>query len=222
MIERLGIRWVELLSEEIEQESFKNIGKGLKASREKGMVIYPDAEDVFKAFKYTQPNEVKVVIVGQDPYYNGCADGLAFSSKLAITPKSLKKIIEEVHDQYQHSFNSTLGNDLTHWAAQGVFLLNRVLTVRQGQPKSHYGKGWETFTNAAIKKLSQFNTNLVFLLWGKEAQEVEDLINKDKHLVIKAEHPSYAARNDRRWDSNHCFITANKYLIRHGKESIEW
>lgn len=224
LIERFGtIEWIALLNKALESPSFKKLGKGLKEARLKGATIYPESDEVFRAFALTRPKDVKVILLGQDPYYNGHADGLAFSSKKDFLPASLKQMIYAVQEDYPTSFNSTLGGSLDHWAKQGILLLNKVLSVRKGKPKSHYGKGWEEFTKEVIERLSETNDHIVFMLFGREAQDMKMYINNiDNHLIINREHPSYAARSDRKWKHEKCFFECNKFLIQANQEPIEW
>lgn len=183
--------------------------------------VLPARENVFKAFKYTDFNDVNCVILGQDPYPTpGHACGLAFSVNKEIPlPRSLSNIYEELVSDLGISYPEH-GN-LTSWAQQGVFLLNTVLTVEARKPNSHRNMGWETFTNEAIKKLSDNRENLVFLLWGKAAQSKKFLIDTEKHLVLETSHPSPHSVNLGFSGCKH-FSQVNSYLQSIGKQPIDW
>lgn len=154
------------------------------------------------------------------PYHDENADGLAFSTKLDKYPPSLEKIIDAVHAEYPSSFNESITGDLQAWADQGVFLLNKVLTVEK-TARSHYNKGWEQFTSEVIKAISAKRTNVVYMLWGNEAQEYEKYISPG-NLIIKTEHPAAACYGKRNWENKKCFYNCNKYLIENKIEPIEW
>lgn len=183
--------------------------------------IYPEMNDIFNAFKYTPISNTKVVVIGQDPYHNaGQGMGLSFSVNDGIKiPPSLKNIFKELELE---GFNpdTTTGN-LLRWSKQGVFLLNSCLTVREHQPNSHAGKGWEIFTDNAIRLLSTDNSPKVFLLWGAYAQKKEDLINNSVHLVLKAHHPSPLSASKGFFGCNH-FKKANEFLEKSNIKPIDW
>lgn len=178
--------WNTVLSEEIEKPYFREICDFIDSERENGVEIYPEDENVLRAFELTRFEDVQVVILAQDPYFNpGQADGLAFSvpdgQKI---PPSLMNIFKELGEDSPES------GDLSLWAEDGVLLLNTVLTVERGKPNSHKKLGWQKFTDKIIKSLSDEREGLVFLLWGAEAQKKEKLIDTDRHHVLKTSHPS--------------------------------
>jgi len=186
-----------------------------------GTRIYPEVHNILRAFDETKFNDVKVVILGQDPYPTaGHADGLAFSVNphLEQLPKSLQNIFKELEDDV--GITKTSGNLLT-WARQGVLLLNTVFTVEEGKPKSHEGLGWEALSDEAIHKLSQNRENLVFVLWGKKAQQKEHMIDTSKHLIIKSAHPSPLSAR-RGFFGSKPFSQTNDYLVKHGIEPVDW
>jgi uracil-DNA glycosylase len=177
--------------------------------------------NIFAAFNLTHFDEVKVVLLGQDPYHGPKqAHGLSFSVLEGITPPpSLKNIFKELHDDL--GYDIPKNGNLTKWAKQGVFLLNAILTVRANKPASHQKKGWEEFTDAVIKVLSDKREGLVFILWGKFAQSKEDLIDTKKHYVLKAAHPSPFSA-DKGFFGSKPFSKTNKILVKLGKEPIDW
>ena len=214
--------WSEALGEEKQQPYFRQILDTVKAERESGQVIYPPAHDVFNAFKATEFNQVKVVVLGQDPYHNeGQAHGLSFSVQAGVAPPpSLVNIYKELADDIA-GFQIPAHGCLQHWAEQGVLLLNTVLTVRAGQAHSHAALGWETFTDRVIAMLNQEREGLVFLLWGSHAQKKGAFIDRSRHLVLTAVHPSplSAARG---FFGSKPFSQTNHYLQQHGLSPIDW
>lgn len=215
--------WGELLGEELKKEYVKKLKEFLEEEEQRGETIYPPEGEVFQALKLTPPAQVKVVIVGQDPYHGpGQAHGLAFSVKKGVRPPpSLKNIFKELVDDV-HIPPPTQG-ELTDWAKQGVLLLNATLTVRKGEPKSHYGKGWEILTDTIVEKICEQKNPVVFILWGKSAEEKCDRIlskrNHD-HLVLKAAHPSpYSAHH---FLGCRHFSKTNAYLEKWGRGGIDW
>lgn len=212
--------WENALKEEFSKEYYKNLFMFIRQEYSKGPV-YPPADEIFTAFHLTPLDKVKVVIIGQDPYHNtGQAHGLCFSVKPDVEiPPSLVNIYKELHDD--------LGCDipnhgcLTSWAEQGVLLLNTVLTVQAHKPMSHRGVGWEEFTDAAIRKLNQQNTPIVFILWGKPAQQKEKMLDNPNHLILKAPHPSPLSVY-RGFFGSRPFSQANEFLEKHGVEPIDW
>lgn len=217
---RLEKSWYEQLKEEIAKPYVQDLKKFLDEEKRRGAVIYPAEEDVFHAFSKTPFHQVKGVILGQDPYHGaGQAHGLSFSVRRGVaSPPSLKNIFREIKDD--------LGIDppnhgcLEAWAEQGILLLNATLTVRAGEPKSHYGHGWETFTDAVIRCLNERLDPVVFLLWGKSAQEKAALVDSSRHLVLKAAHPSpYSASLF--FGCRH-FSKMNAALVQWGKTPIHW
>lgn len=183
--------------------------------------IYPEAEDIFNAFHFTPLNDVKVVILGQDPYHNeGQAHGLCFSVKKGVEiPPSLVNIYKELHDD----LGCYIPNNgyLEKWARQGVFLLNTVLTVRAHHANSHRGAGWEEFTDSAIRILNEQDRPIVFMLWGKPAQEKKKMLSNPAHLVLEAPHPSPLSAYRGFFGCRH-FSKCNNFLEEHGIEPIDW
>ncbi|MBX7109779.1 MAG: uracil-DNA glycosylase [Chitinophagales bacterium] len=212
--------WKQLLHDEFEQPYFDNLRQFLKQEKAAGQVIYPPGPQIFNAFNLTPFPRVKAVIIGQDPYHGpGQAHGLCFSVADGIPPPpSLINIFKELKNDLAIPV-STSGN-LTKWAEQGVLLLNALLTVRANQPASHHGKGWEIFTDAVIRTISEKSAGVVFLLWGKFAQEKQALIDSSKHHILKAAHPSpFSATNF--YGCRH-FSKTNSLLISGGKTPIDW
>lgn len=183
---------------------------------------FPTGAQLFSAFDHCTFDDVKVVIIGQDPYHGqGQANGLSFSVNDGIAfPPSLQNIFKEIQQDLGKPFPSS-GN-LERWANQGVLLLNAVLTVRQGEPGSHQNKGWETFTDAVIQKISDEKDKVVFLLWGGFAKKKGLKIDRSKHLVLESGHPSPMSANQGLWFGNKHFSTANVYLKSQSKKEIDW
>lgn len=211
--------WKKVLSEEFQKEYFVNLKKILLAEK-KQYEIYPPGGRIFAAYNFTPFDKVKVVILGQDPYHNpGEANGLCFSVNDGVKiPPSLQNIFKELHEDIGCPIPRS-GN-LEKWALQGVFLLNTSLTVRKNQPGSHRNIGWEKFTDATIKAISDKKENVVFLLWGRWAMGKMDLIDKNKHLILTASHPSPLARTG--FLGCRHFSKTNAYLKSKGIEPIDW
>lgn len=217
---KIAKNWFEILKPEFETQNYKNLEKFL-GEEYKNYTIYPVAEDIFNALNLVPFKNVKVVIIGQDPYHEpGQAMGLCFSvPKTTDIPPSLQNIYKEI--------NSDIGTpipthgDLTSWAKQGVLLLNSVLTVRRGQANSHKNKGWEQITAKIIEKLNERDEPLVFMLWGRNAKEIGQNINSQKHLVLIAAHPSPLSAYNGFFGCKH-FSKANKFLTQHNMEPIDW
>ncbi|HET8705552.1 MAG TPA: uracil-DNA glycosylase, partial [Pseudomonadales bacterium] len=186
-----------------------------------GAVIYPRGDEYFNALDSTPFNKVKVVILGQDPYHGpGQAHGLCFSVRKGVPfPPSLRNIFEEIKRDL--GIAPPRHGCLEHWAAQGVLLLNAVLTVEEGQAAAHAGKGWEHFTDRVVRELSEHRSNLVFLLWGGYAQKKGAVIDRDKHLVLETVHPSPLSAHRGFFGSGH-FSKTNQYLVEHGQLPIDW
>jgi len=184
--------------------------------------VYPDITQVFRAFELTPFEQTKVVIIGQDPYYNeGQANGLAFSVPPGEElPPSLLNIYKEIEDDLGIKMDRDNG-DLEPWAKQGVLLLNTCLTVSAGKPASHQGKGWERFTDSAIKELAQSDQKIIFLLWGNFAKKKAELIDENRHIILKAAHPSPLSAHNGFFKCGH-FGKVNKYLKQMGKHGINW
>ncbi|MDO9680248.1 MAG: uracil-DNA glycosylase [Bacteroidales bacterium] len=212
--------WKELLREEFDKEYFLRLTETIKVEKSSGMVIYPRGSHIFNAFNLTPFNQVKVIIIGQDPYHGpGQAHGLSFSVPDGVTPPpSLQNIFKEIKSDL--GVNAPFSGNLERWASQGVFLLNAVLTVRAGQAASHAKIGWTEFTDAVISMLSKHKSDLVFLLWGNYARGKKELIDSTKHLILEAAHPSPLARGAF-FGCKH-FSKTNDFLKLHGKVPIEW
>jgi uracil-DNA glycosylase len=201
-----------------------------ESERNAGKKIYPKKEDIFKAFKLTPFEKVKVVILGQDPYHGaGQAEGLCFSVPNGVNPPpSLKNIFKELESDLQNKenilengFRKTESGHLGKWAQRGVFLLNTVLTVKDGRPGSHAKRGWEEFTDFVIQKISQEKEHVVFLLWGNYAKSKISLIDKHKHTILTAAHPSPLSAYNGFFGCKH-FSKTNEALKKHGQEKINW
>lgn len=214
--------WRDILGEQKVQPYFQHILQTVRAERESGQTIYPLAKDVFNAFRQTEWAQVKVVILGQDPYHNeGQAHGLAFSVQRGCPlPPSLVNIYKALAYDFPDYRQPTHGC-LDAWAEQGVLLLNTVLTVRAHQAHSHAGLGWERFTDFVIQQLSQQREHLVFLLWGSHAQKKAAFIDETRHLVLRAPHPSPLSAYRGFFECRH-FSQANAYLHAHGMMPIDW
>lgn len=213
--------WKEVLEDEFKKPYFKQITEHIKTEKEQGKTIYPPGPLIFNAFEQTPFNNVKVVLLGQDPYHGPRqAMGLSFSVPDGVhPPPSLVNIFKELHDDTGVPIPKH-GN-LTKWAQQGVMLLNASLTVRAGEANSHSKIGWHQFTNTVIQKISDEKENVVFLLWGKFAQEKTELINTKKHHPLKAAHPSPFAADKGFFGCQH-FSKTNTYLSKHGIDPIDW
>ena len=213
--------WKAVLSEEFEKPYFEELISFVK-SEYKSNVCYPKGSQIFAAFDHCHFNDVKVVIIGQDPYHGpNQANGLCFSVNDGIPfPPSLQNIFKEIGTELQQPLPPT-GN-LERWADQGVLLLNATLTVRQGEAGSHQKKGWETFTDAVIQKISEQSEKVVFLLWGGFAQKKGQMIDGSKHLILNSGHPSPLSANRGFWFGNNHFLKTNEYLKSLGKKEIEW
>lgn len=217
---KINSQWKAELTSEFQQPYFKELIAFVKAEYNQ-TTVYPAGKDIFRAFDVCPFDQVKVVILGQDPYHGpGQANGLCFSVTSGLRfPPSLLNIFKEIQTDLGKKIPTS--GDLTHWADQGVLLLNATLTVRAGNPGSHQEKGWETFTDAVIARLSTQKSNLVFLLWGAYAQKKGAIIDRQKHLVLMAAHPSpfSAARG---FFGCHHFSQTNAYLNSKGIREINW
>lgn len=213
--------WKKVLKQEFTKPYFQQIVTHLKTERMAGKVIYPPGSLIFHAFDKTPFDKVKVVILGQDPYHGpGQAMGLSFSVPDGVaTPPSLQNIYKEL--------NKDLGvpippsGNLEKWTEHGVLLLNAVLTVRANEPASHAKIGWMDFTDAVIRTISDDKSNVVFMLWGRFAQEKQALIDETKHLVLKAAHPSPFSADKGFFGCRH-FSRANEYLVKNGIDPVDW
>jgi uracil-DNA glycosylase len=211
--------WKPFLESEFNKPYFQELSRFL-ANAYSTKTIFPKKTQVFRAFT-TDLNQVKVVILGQDPYHTpGAAHGLAFSvPDTAPIPPSLQNIYKEIDNEYGEHHNQT-GN-LKSWQSQGVLLLNNVLTVEAHQAGSHRGKGWEIFTEATIKYLNETRPHLVFMLWGRDARSKAPLLDKDKHLVLESPHPSPLSAYHGFFGNNH-FRLCNDFLKSHNEPEIIW
>ena len=212
--------WKEVLSNEFKSPYFTKLKEFLLKEKSENK-IFPSEKFIFEAFNKTPFDKVKVIIIGQDPYHGfGQADGLCFSVNAGIKiPPSLKNIFKELNSNL--SIRTPKTGKLESWAKQGVLLLNATLTVRENQAGSHQKKGWETFTDAAVRELSDRKNGLVFLLWGKYAQSKESLIDKDKHNLLEAAHPSPLSAYKGFFGCQH-FSKTNEILSKQGLQQINW
>ena len=212
--------WLEPLSDEFKKPYYKELYNKVRDEYTNN-IIFPASDDIFNAYSFTPLKDVKVVILGQDPYHEpGQAHGLSFSVKPNIEiPPSLVNIYKELHDDL--GCNIPNNGYLEKWARQGVMLLNNVLTVRCHQAHSHQGFGWEKFTDATIKILNEQDRPIVFMLWGKPAQTKCDSLNNPKHLILKSPHPSPLSAYRGFFGCKH-FSQANAFLVKNGLEPIDW
>lgn len=212
--------WKRQLQSEFDKSYFEQL-TGFVRNEYKTKQIFPPAKLIFNAFDHTPFDKVKVVILGQDPYHNdGQAHGLSFSVNDGVKfPPSLLNIFKEIKDDLGKDIPES-GN-LTRWADQGVMLLNATLTVQSHLAGSHQNKGWETFTDATIKKIAEERENIVFMLWGAYAQKKGVFIDPDKHLILRSVHPSPLSAHGGFFGCKH-FSKANEYLVSRGIEPIEW
>jgi uracil-DNA glycosylase len=213
--------WKAALKQEFSKPYFQQIADHLKIEKSQGKKIYPPGQKIFNAFNCTPLEKVKVVIIGQDPYHgHGQAHGLCFSVQdPTLPPPSLVNIFKELYEDVGVRIPSH-GN-LTKWAQQGVFLLNASLSVRASEPMSHSKIGWATFTDHVIKLISDKKEHVVFLLWGKFAQEKKILIDEKKHLILTAAHPSPLSANNGFFGCRH-FSKTNEWLMKQGIDPIDW
>ena len=213
--------WLAVIGDELEKPYMQQLRAFLMQEKAAGKVIFPPCPLIFNAFNHTPFDKVRVVIIGQDPYHGeGLAHGLSFSVPKGIAPPpSLINIFKEIESGLGIRMNKN--GDLTPWAGQGVLLLNATLTVEQSKAGAHQGKGWEAFTDAAIAALNVHRDGLVFVLWGNYAQKKGDVIDAQRHLVLKSPHPSPLSAY-RGFFGNHQFSTINQYLIRQGQTPIDW
>ena len=218
---QLDPSWLAVIGDELEKPYMQALRAFLKQEKAAGKVIYPPSPLIFNAFNHTPFDKVRVVIIGQDPYHGDSqAHGLSFSVPKGIAPPpSLLNIFKEI----SADLNIKMGRngDLTPWAEQGVLLLNASLTVEQAKAGAHQGKGWEAFTDAAITALNAQREGLVFVLWGSYAQKKGDVIDSQRHLVLKSVHPSPLSAH-RGFFGNHQFSSINQHLIQQGQTPIDW
>ena len=223
---QLHASWQAVIGDEFNKPYMQTLRAFLQQEKASGNIIYPPSPLIFNAFNHTPFDKVRVVIIGQDPYHGqdskgqAQAHGLSFSVPQGVAlPPSLQNIYKEIADDLNIKMSKT--GDLTPWANQGVLLLNATLTVEQAKAGSHQGKGWETFTDAAITALNTQRENLVFVLWGSYAQKKGAFIDEKKHLVLKSVHPSPLSAH-RGFFGNRQFSTINQYLIQQGQTPINW
>ena len=219
---QLEAGWKAALAEALTSDSMARLREFLIEQKNQQLTIYPPNNLIFNAFNTTPLDQVKVVILGQDPYHGPRqANGLAFSVQKSIPiPPSLRNIIHELATDT--GVRSAGHGDLTSWAEQGVLLLNSVMTVTEGQPTSHQGRGWEDFTDQVIDVVNEQTQNTVFILWGSYAQKKGKRIDTSRHLVLTAAHPSPLAANRGGFFGCRVFTKTNQYLIQHGKQPINW
>lgn len=212
--------WKQQLADEFEKEYFTKLAEWVRLEYSSHQV-FPPGKDIFAAFDASPFSETKVVIIGQDPYHGERqANGLCFSVNPGIEmPPSLLNIFKEVHSDVGVPIPKD--GDLSRWARQGVLLLNSTLTVRAHSPKSHSNKGWEIFTDRVVHELAEKKENLVFILWGADAKRKCDFIDRSRHLILSSAHPSPLSAY-RGFFGNHHFSLTNDYLIKHGKQPINW
>ena len=218
---KIDASWKEVLHNEFEKEYFTRLTSFVKEEYAGSTPIYPPAKLIFNAFDHCPFNDVKVVILGQDPYHGaGQANGLCFSVNKGVAfPPSLMNIFKEIQSDMGTPIPQD--GDLTRWSDQGVLLLNATLTVRASQAGSHQKRGWEEFTDAAIRELAERRENIVFILWGSYAQKKGAFIDRNRHLVLASPHPSPLSAYQG-FFGNHHFSKANEYLAQHGKKEIIW
>ena len=214
------INWKQYLQEEVKKDYYKNILLFLENELKNGKTIYPPKQKWFNVLNMN-PEDIKVVIIGQDPYHGpNQAHGYSFSVEKGVKiPPSLKNIYEEIEKEFNISMSKTNG-DLTPWVEQGVFLLNAILTVEKSNPASHKNVGWDKFTDNLIKIISTNCENVVFLLWGKFAESKKLFIDSSKHLILTSAHPSPYSVS--KFFGNKHFIKTNEYLKAHNKKEIDW
>lgn len=218
---QLAPSWRQYLLPEFDQDYMKNLKAFLLEQKKAGKVIYPKGDEIFAAFDYVPFDNLKVVIIGQDPYHGpNQAHGLCFSVKPEVpVPPSLQNMYKELQDDL--GITPVNHGYLTHWAKQGVLLLNAVLTVEQARAGSHQKRGWEQFTDRVIDLINEQKEHVVFMLWGSYAQKKGERIDRSKHLVLKSVHPSPLSAH-RGFFGNKHFSKANDYLTRFGKRPINW
>ncbi len=218
---KIEASWKSALKAVFNQPYFEQAAHHVRTEKGQGKTIYPPGRMIFNAFNHTPFDKVKVVILGQDPYHGpGQVHGLCFSVQPGIAPPpSLVNIYKEM--QADLGVPIPTHGTLTHWAEQGVFLLNASLTVRAGEPMSHAKIGWAPFTDAVIKTISDKKEHIVFLLWGKFAQEKSVLINQARHLILRAAHPSPLSAHAGFMGCKH-FSKTNEYLVKHGIDPVDW
>lgn len=228
MNEQSNLTWRDLLGEETKKPYYKELMAFVRSERSSGGRIFPREDEMFRALNACPFSEVRVVILGQDPYPTvGHAHGLSFSVSESVRPlpKSLVNIFNELRDDLGVPVSSN--GDLIRWASQGVLLLNAVLSVREGQPNSHAGKGWEIFTDRVIQVLNEHKKHVVYLLWGRNAHMKAQNVNASDNFVLRSSHPSplgftKSGRDFEAFQGSRPFSRANAYLEKHGEKPIQW
>ncbi len=222
MIVKIDSSWKKYLKSEFDKPYFHQIVTFIKSEMAVGKIIYPKGSLIFNAFNITPFEKVSVVIIGQDPYHGkNQAHGLSFSVPKGMkAPPSLVNIFKELKNDVGLTIDNNNG-DLTSWAKQGVLLLNAALTVRAGEPFSHAKYGWADFTDAVIKKISDEKEGVVFILWGKFAQQKQSMIDEGKHFILTSPHPSPFSADKGFFGCKH-FSKTNQFLIKSGKDPIDW
>lgn len=215
------LSWSDALAAEKQADYFKSVIAFVEQQRQRGVIVYPPRDRIFQAFKETALENVKVVILGQDPYHGpNQANGLCFSVHPGIPfPPSLLNIFKELHSDM--GVPMPTHGDLSHWAQQGVLLLNTVLSVAAGTPQSHQGQGWERFTDKVISLVNEHCPHVVFLLWGNPAKTKLPMIDQRKHTVLTSVHPSPLSAHRGFFGCRH-FSQTNQALIKHGQTPIDW
>lgn len=221
MIAELPGAWMPYLNEELEKDYFKDLRRFVSLEYQTHQ-CYPPGRDIFRAFELCSPEDLKVVIIGQDPYHGeGQANGLCFSVNPGIAhPPSLANIFKEIQSDLKADYPAS--GDLSSWARQGVLLLNATLTVRSSEAGSHQRKGWEQFTDQVIRHISEDFRDVVFLLWGGYAKKKKKLINSQDHCVLTSGHPSPLSANRGFWFGHGHFSKCNDFLVQQGKAPIRW
>ena len=212
--------WADYLKEEYKKPYYRKLYQKVMDEYHTKL-IFPPADDIFNAFHFTPVKDVKVVILGQDPYHGpGQAQGYSFSvpSNFPLPP-SLQNMYKELENEYQTPVHRT--GDLTDWAKQGVLLMNTILTVEEHKPLSHQDKGWQNFTNEALRWINEKDGPVVFLLWGSKAIQAKKLLTNPKHLILTSPHPSPLSAYRGFFGNNH-FKLANEYLIKNNETPIQW
>jgi uracil-DNA glycosylase len=219
---RLDESWFEVLKSEFRSAYFIDLKRFLKQEINAGKKVYPPGNQIFAALDACRFEDVKVVIIGQDPYHGpNQANGLCFSVHRSVSlPPSLKNIYQEMHSDL--GVEIPKHGDLNSWAKQGVLLLNATLTVQANHAGSHQNKGWEKFTDRIISSLNHLRPQLVFMLWGGYAKRKGTIIDRNKHLVLESGHPSPLSANKGHWFGNQHFSKCNSYLVKAGQNPIDW
>ena len=217
----IPLAWRALLGDELSQPYWHTLAQFLSQAQQAGKIIYPEQANWFAALEAMSPEQVRVVILGQDPYHGpNQAHGLSFSVKEGVKiPPSLNNIYKEIRRDLALPIPTT--GTLSTWAQQGVLLLNTVLTVEQSMAGSHRGRGWEKFTDALIRQLAERYDHIVFMLWGSFAQDKIQFISADRHCILQSVHPSPLSAH-RGFIGNGHFSAANAYLVQHGRDMINW